>query len=87
VASGLTYALDVDGQQFAHGESGASFVVPARGEAEFDMSVSANMASLLVQLLGQGNRPVDYRLSGRISLSAGLMRSIPFDDRGTFNLQ
>src|ERR1700749_504726 len=43
---GLSYELEVDGQDFAHGMAGDSFVVPAHGDAEFDMSVSANMASL-----------------------------------------
>jgi LEA14-like dessication related protein len=84
---GLTYELDVDDQEFAHGMSGDSFVVPARGEAEFDMSVSANMASVLIKVLSQGGKQVDYRLKGRISLSAGLFRSIPFNEQGSFNWQ
>jgi LEA14-like dessication related protein len=84
---GLSYELDLDGQDFAHGESGASFVVPARGEAEFDMSVSANMASMLIKLLGQGGNQVEYHITGRIALSAGLLRSISFDDHGTFKWQ
>src|ERR1700744_2627287 len=84
---GITYSLDVDDQEFAHGESAASFVVPALGEAEFDMSVSANMASMMIKLLGQGGNRVDYHLTGRIALSAGLLRSIPFDEHGSFKLQ
>lgn len=84
---GLAYALDVDGQEFAHGMSGDSFVVPALGEAEFDMSVSASMASLLVKVLSQGGNQVDYRITGKIALSAGLLRSIPFDEHGTFKWQ
>jgi LEA14-like dessication related protein len=84
---GLSYALDVDGQEFAHGMSAESFVVPALGEAEFDMSVSANMASMLIKLLSQGGNQVDYRITGKIALSAGLLRSIPFNDRGTFKWQ
>jgi len=83
----INYSLDLDGQQFAHGQSASSFVVPALGEAEFDMSVSANMASMLLKLLGQGGNQVDYHLSGRITLSQGLMRTIPFDDHGSFRLQ
>ena len=84
---GLSYELDVEGQELAHGMSADSFVVPALGEAEFDMSVSANMASMLVKLLSQGGNPVEYRIKGRIALSAGLLRSIPFDDHGTFKWQ
>jgi len=81
---GISYELEVDGQELAHGISGDSFLVPANGEAEFDMSVSANMASVLVKVLSQGGNQVDYRMTGKISLSAGLLRSIPFDERGTF---
>jgi LEA14-like dessication related protein len=84
---GLTYVLEVEGQEFAHGQSAASFVVPALGEAEFDVSLSANMAGMLVKLLGQGSNPIEYHLSGKIALSEGLLRSIPFDQHGTFNLQ
>jgi LEA14-like dessication related protein len=84
---GLTYELEVDDQELAHGMSGDSFVVPARGEAEFDMSVSANMASVLIKVLSQGGSPVDYRIKGKIALSAGWLRSIPFNEQGTFKWQ
>lgn len=84
---GLSYRLDLDGEEFAHGQSAASFVVPASGEAEFDMSVSANMAGVLVKLLAQGGGQIDYHLVGKISLSQGLLRSVPFDEHGSFKLQ
>jgi LEA14-like dessication related protein len=85
---GIAYTLDVNGQEFAHGESAASFVVPALGEAEFDMNMTANMAGTIISLLSHGtNASVDYHLAGRISLSEGLLRSIPFDQHGTFKLQ
>jgi len=84
---GITYTLDLDGQEFAHGVSGASFVVPPLGEAEFDMSVSANMASMLLKLLSQGGTQATYHMRGKIALSAGLLRSIDFDEHGTFKWQ
>jgi len=84
---GISYELDLDDQEFAHGVSGESFVVPALGEAEFDMSVSANMASLLIKVLGQGGSQVEYHIKGKISLSAGLLHGLTFDDRGTFKWQ
>ena len=87
---GLTVVLDVQGQELAHGVSGASFNVPALGEAEFDMNMTANMAGALLKLLGSGNQmgdSVDYRVRGKLSLSHGLLRSIPFEDRGTFRLK
>jgi LEA14-like dessication related protein len=85
---GITYTLDVNGQEFAHGESAASFVVPPLGEAEFDMNMTANMAGTIISLLSHGSDAnVEYHLAGRISLSQGLMRSVPFDQRGIFKLQ
>jgi LEA14-like dessication related protein len=88
---GLSYSLDVAGQEFANGVSAASFTVPALGEAEFDMNVTANMASALVKFLGRGGdslgEQVDYRIRGKISLSQGLLRSIPFEEKGTFRLR
>jgi LEA14-like dessication related protein len=88
---GLEYTLEVEGQQLASGVSAASFVVPAMGEAEFDMNVTTNLAGTLLRLLGRGSdalgQSVAYRLTGKIALSEGLMRSIPFEERGTFRLQ
>ena len=85
---GITYTLDVNGQEFAHGESAASFVVPPLGEAEFDMNMTANMAGTIISLLSHGtDANVEYHLVGKISLSEGLLRSVPFDQHGTFRLQ
>jgi LEA14-like dessication related protein len=84
---GIVYQLEVEGQELAHGMSGDSFVVPALGEAEFDMSVSANMANVLIKLLNKGGSEVEYRIYGKIALSAGLLRSISFNDHGTFKWQ
>jgi LEA14-like dessication related protein len=87
---GLEYTLQVAGEEFASGNSAAAFVVPALGEADFDMNVTTNLAATLVKLLGHGSdseRSLDYRLTGKIALSEGLVRTIPFDERGTFTLQ
>jgi LEA14-like dessication related protein len=84
---GLSYTLDVNGEECAHGESGASFVVPARGDAEFDMSVTANAAAVLLRMLAHGSAAsVQYRIRGKVELSAGLLRSVPFDQQGELQL-
>ena len=84
---GLSYALDVNGEECAHGESGASFVVPARGDAEFDMTVTANAAAALLRMFAHGNGPAaQYRIYGKVELSSGLLRSVPFDQRGELQL-
>ena len=88
---GLEYTIEVEGEQFASGESAASFEVPALGEAEFDMNVTTNLAGALLKLLARGpnalGQDVSYRLAGKVSLSEGLFRTIPFEARGTFKLQ
>jgi hypothetical protein len=30
---------------------------------------------------------VDYRLIGKVSLSSGMLRTIPFDEKGSFRLR
>jgi LEA14-like dessication related protein len=85
---GLSYIVYLGGQEFATGVSDASFVVPALGTAEFNMDVTANAAGALFTILskprGQG---IDYRMKGRVELSHGWLRSIPFEQNGTFTLR
>ena len=85
---GLSYTVYLGGQEFATGISAASFVVPALGTAEFDMDVTANAAGALFTVLsrprGQG---VDYRMTGKVRLTHGWLRSIPFEQTGTFTLR
>jgi LEA14-like dessication related protein len=88
---GIEYTMELEGQQVGSGESAASFAVPALGEAEFDMNITTNLAGALLKVLARGpnalGQEVSYRLSGKVSLSEGLFRSIPFEQRGTFKLQ
>ena len=88
---GIEYTLDISGQQVASGVSDASFVVPALGEAQFDTNLTTNMAGTLLRLVARGPDTlaagVDYHLAGRISLATGWLRSVPFDERGSFKLQ
>lgn len=86
----ISYTLEVASEEFAHGQSDRDFTVPALGELDFDVSVTANAAGVLLRLATQrGGMPdsVDYRLRGRLSLSAGMLRSLNFDERGSFKLR
>ena len=86
--SGITYEIEVAGEKFAHGESERDFVVPALGETEFDVGVTANAAATLLKLATGGMRSdaLDYRLFGKVNLKSGLLRSLPFEQRGSVNL-
>ena len=87
--NGITYEIEVAGEKFAHGESERDFVVPALGETEFDVGVTANAAGVLLRLATGGIRSdaVDYRLVGKVNLKSGLLRSLPFEQRGTVKLR
>jgi len=91
---GITYTIEVGGEEFGRGMSGTSFVVPRLGEAEFDMIVTANMAGTLLRLLNKreqqgGTRPdsLSYRIVGKVSLASGFLRSIPFEEKGELKLR
>jgi len=84
--NGLDIDVELADEPFAHGVSAREFVVPARGEAEFDMIVTANAATALLKIAGSDRKSreaVSYRLNGKLSTRLGMLRSIPFDASGT----
>lgn len=82
--NGLEVDVELAGEHFAHGTSAREFVIPAEGEAEFDMNVTANAAAALVQIAGADRKSgqVGYRLKGKLSTRVGMLRTIPFDQTG-----
>lgn len=91
--SGITYTLELNGQELGRGLSGSRFVLPANGQAQFDMQVTVNLAGTLFKLAeqarDQGGRvdQISYRLRGEVQLSKGLLRRVPFDEQGTLQLR
>jgi len=84
--NGLDLDVELADEPFARGVSAREFIVPARGEAEFDMIVTCNAANALLKIAGSDRKSreaVPYRLSGKLSTRLGLLRSIPFDETGT----
>jgi LEA14-like dessication related protein len=90
---GITYTIELGGEELGRGLSGSSFTVPRLGEAEFDMIVTANLAGALLKLAGraekQGRVPgaLDYRIVGKVQLASGLVRTVPFEEKGTLKLR
>jgi len=86
--NGLRYTVEIDGKAFGKGESTRAFTVPARGEAEFDMTLDANLAGAVAAVLSRRERAkgreLEYRLVGTVSIDLPLMRSLEFDQVGTF---
>ncbi len=87
---GLDYQIFLMGDSFAEGVSTDRFVVPARGEAEFDMIVTTNFVSSLGRLIsrvGGGKlENLDYEIAGEVLLEKGMIRKIPFNDHGKVDI-
>jgi LEA14-like dessication related protein len=82
--NGLDVDMELAGEPFAHGVSAREFVVPANGEAEFDMNVTANAMNALLKIAGErGSEAIGYKLKGKLSTRIGLLRTIPFEETGT----
>jgi LEA14-like dessication related protein len=87
--NGLDVDFELAGEPFATGKSAREFVVPAMGEAEFDMIVTANAAAALLRIASgdrKSREEIGYRLKGKLSTRVGLLRTIPFEEAGTFPL-
>jgi len=84
---GLEYQIIMMGDSFAEGTSNDVFLLPARGEAEFDMLVTTNFVSSFGRLLsrvGGGKlENIDYEISGKVFVDKGVLRRIPFNHHGT----
>lgn len=85
--SGLHAELNVGGERIASGVSNRPFVVPPRGESEFDMTISANMALALLKLASQHTDSVDYEVTGEASLDLPFMHNLPFHQNGSLSLK
>lgn len=82
--NGLDVDIELAGEPFARGVSAREFVVPALGEAEFDMNVTANAATALLKIAGERKSdPIGYKLKGKLSTKIGMLRTIPFEESGT----
>lgn len=90
---GITYTLELGGEELGRGLSGSSFVVPARGEAEFDMLVTANLAGTLLKIVERARRDgglpdeLEYHLRGQVKLDRGAVRTVPFDEQGKLRIR
>ena len=86
--SGIAYRIEINDTEIGNGSTAAPFTVPAMGEVEFDMQITANLAGALGKLLSRrsSSEELAYRLVGDVRLSSGFLRRIPFDERGSVKL-
>ena len=85
---GIRYRIEVNDSELGQGLTNTPFVVPAMGEAEFDVQVTTNLAGMLGKLLSRrgSQDTLQYRLVGEVALTSGFLRRIPFDERGSVKL-
>ncbi len=85
--TGIEFEILLMGDGFAEGNSSDQFLLPAKGEAEFDMSVSTNFVSSLGRLIsrkGGGKlEDVDYEIVGTLYIEKGMAKKVPFNHKGT----
>ena len=88
--SGLHAALSVGGERVAQGESERAFVVPAKGQVDFDMMITANLGVALLKLghvMDNRADSIDYDVSGTASIDLPFLRDLPFHQTGLFSLK
>jgi LEA14-like dessication related protein len=88
--SGLHASLSVGGEHIADGANDHPFVVPAKGNIDFDMMIKANMALALLKLanrMDQHADSIDYDVSGAASIDLPFLRDLPFHQTGSFPLK
>ena len=88
--TGLHASLSVGGEPIAQGQNDRAFVVPAKGEVDFDMMITANMALALLKLTNKMNQhadSIDYDVSGSASIDLAFLRDLPFHQTGSFSLK
>jgi len=86
----VEYRVMLDDEKFVGGETQGSFIVPARGDESFAISVDLDFlgsASHLASLLRGGFKEnVRYELKGRLAVDIPLIKPIPFSNSGFINL-
>jgi LEA14-like dessication related protein len=85
----LHFSLSLEGETVADGSNDRAFVVPARGELDFDMNISANLAVVILKMAGKRQAHADslaYEVIGAASVDLPFMSNIPFHQSGSLSL-
>ncbi|MGB5244963.1 MAG: LEA type 2 family protein [Woeseia sp.] len=89
--SSVRYKVFLEKMQFAGGETGGRFTVPANGATSFDVSVNLDLmksASTLSSLLRGGvSKPLAYELQGSLAIALPFTKPLNFAREGTIVVQ
>ena len=87
--TGVHYTLKLEGEDFANGVNSKPFLVPAYGEAEFEVEVTTTLFRIIQRLtdyMSQQPREIHYEIRGRIRVDRAFIGDLPFDARGTIEI-
>jgi LEA14-like dessication related protein len=86
---GIDFEVLLLGDRFAQGVSNDQFIIPALGEAEFDLTVTTSFVSAFGRLIsrmgGAKLENIDYEIVGTLYVDKGFVKKIPFNNKGTLN--
>ncbi len=71
-ASGLRFAMELDGSPFGTGVSDTPFELPRLGEAVVPVTIRVQTAELINRIVGFDGSAIDYRITGDLFQAAGL---------------
>ncbi|MCG3202180.1 MAG: hypothetical protein NFCOHLIN_02059 [Gammaproteobacteria bacterium] len=87
---GLTYALELNGQEVVQGVNNQSVTFPALGEQFVEVNATTNLPTILNQLveMSHGGMNASYRVHGSFRAGKGVQGyvPIPFDQKGEVGL-
>lgn len=87
----ISYAITLNDQRFAGGETRSNFTIPANGEAPFAISVELDLlksGAQLASIVRTGvHSDIDYRLTGRLAVDVPTSPSVSFSSSGTIMVQ
>lgn len=86
----VNYALKLDGQAFASGQTASEFSVPANGASQFAISVDLDLLKTAPQLLSivrqSARKDVSYQLDGRLALDLPFVPAVDYRNSGLIRL-
>ncbi len=87
--TGVRYELLFQGEPFADGLSNQQFVVPAYGDATFDVDLTTNIlktARHIAGLIRDKQGELGYEMRGHVVVDMPFVGRVPFSEQGTIRL-
>lgn len=86
---GLNYGVNIAGVEVADGSQDSAVTIPAGGSDYLDIAINTNLLKSLPGLSGvlmQGGKEMAYEVTGAVQTNNSLVRTIPFQKSGNFDL-